>query len=155
RVRLRPHHQRMRDRYPGFVIAPVRVPAAKVALSTASVYPDGVTRAFEIAKRLGYDGLEIMVTTDPVRQDPQALRSLSEYHQIPILSIHSPCLLITQRVWTTDPWMKLQKARQAAEAIGASTVVVHPPFRWQRDYAADFVSGLTKMGNETDVIFGV
>ena len=30
---------------------------------------------------------------------------------------------------------KLQRAQAAAELVGADTVVVHPPFRWQRDYA--------------------
>ena len=103
-----------------------RVPSAKVALSTASTYPESTAAAFEIASRLGYDGVEVMVWTDPVSQDINALRRLSDYHQIPILAIHSPCLIITQRVWGTDPWGKLQKAQKAAELLGASTVVVHP-----------------------------
>ena len=45
------------------------VPRAKVGLSTASVYPESTAAAFEIAARLGYDGVEIMVWTDPVSQD--------------------------------------------------------------------------------------
>lgn len=133
----------------------VRVPAAKVALSTASVYPESTATAFEIAARLGYDGVEVMVWTDPVSQDIEALRRLSDYHQVPILAVHAPCLLITQRVWSTDPWVKLQRARAAAEKLGASTVVVHPPFRWQRQYARDFVSGIWRMAGETDVRFAV
>ncbi|MDQ1017308.1 sugar phosphate isomerase/epimerase [Streptomyces afghaniensis] len=105
----------------------VRIPDAKVALSTASVYPESTATAFEIAARLGYDGVEVMVWTDPVSQDIEALRRLSDYHQIPVLAVHAPCLLITQRVWSTDPWTKLQRARAAAEKLDASTVVVHPP----------------------------
>jgi sugar phosphate isomerase/epimerase len=133
----------------------VRVPEAKVALSTASVYPESTATAFEIAARLGYDGVEVMVWTDPVSQDVDALRRLSDYHGIPVLAVHAPCLLITQRVWGTDPWAKLVRARNAAESLGAATVVVHPPFRWQRDYARDFVSGILRMADETDVRFAV
>ncbi len=132
-----------------------RVPSAKVALSTASTYPESTAAAFEIAARLGYDGVEVMVWTDPVSQDIDALRRLSDYHQIPILAIHSPCLIITQRVWGTDPWGKLVKAQAAAEQLGASTVVVHPPFRWQRDYAREFIKGIADMANETEVRFAV
>jgi sugar phosphate isomerase/epimerase len=132
-----------------------RVPSAKIGLSTASTYPESTAAAFEMAARLGYDGVEIMVWTDPVSQDPQALRRLVDYHGIPILGIHSPCLLLTQRVWGTDPWVKLQRARTVAEDLGASTVVVHPPFRWQRDYARDFVVGIDRMAGETDVRFAV
>jgi sugar phosphate isomerase/epimerase len=136
-------------------VAVVRVPDAKVALSTASVYPESTATAFELAARLGYDGVEVMVWTDPVSQDIEALRRLSDYHGIEVLAIHAPCLIITQRVWGTDPWAKLVRARDAAETLGASTVVVHPPFRWQREYARDFVAGIQRMADETDVRFAV
>jgi sugar phosphate isomerase/epimerase len=132
-----------------------RVPDAKVALATASVYPESTAKAFEIAARLGYDGVEVMVWTDPVSQDATALKRLVEYHQVPVLALHAPCLVITQRVWGTDPWAKLVRAKDAADELGAQTVVVHPPFRWQREYARQFVGGIQEMVNETDVRFAV
>jgi len=128
---------------------------ARVGLSTASVYPEGTPVAFELAAKLGYDGVEVMVWTDPVSQDPYALQRISQHYQVPILAVHAPCLVITQRVWTTDPWTKLQKARFAAELLGAQTVVVHPPFRWQRDYARNFRRGVKRLADETDVRFAV
>lgn len=128
---------------------------AKIGLSTASVYPEGTPVAFELASKLGYDGVEIMVWTDPVSQDAAALQRLSEHYQVPILAIHAPCLIITQRVWTTDPWTKLQRARAAAERVGADTVVVHPPFRWQREFARTFRTGLQRLAEETDIRFAV
>ncbi|WP_100837707.1 sugar phosphate isomerase/epimerase family protein [Kitasatospora fiedleri] len=133
----------------------LHVPDTKVALSTASVYPSTTGTAFELAARLGYDGVEVMVWNDPVSQDVEALRRLSDRHGVPILAVHAPCLLITQRVWSTDPWTKLVRARKAAERLGADTVVVHPPFRWQRQYAKDFVAGIGRMAGETDVRFAV
>jgi sugar phosphate isomerase/epimerase len=126
-----------------------------VGLSTASVYPESTAAAFELASRLGYDGVEVMVWTDPVSQDVEALRRLSDHYAVPVLAVHAPCLLITQRVWGTDPWVKLQRARAAAERLGAATVVVHPPFRWQRDYARDFRRGIDRMAGETAVRFAV
>jgi sugar phosphate isomerase/epimerase len=135
--------------------AAVRIPDARIALSTTSAYPESTAAAFEMAARLGYDGVEVMVMTDAVSQDPDALRRLAEHYEIPILAVHAPCLLVTQRVWGTDPWVKLLRARDAAETLGAPTVVVHPPFRWQRDYAKEFVRGLHRMGSETDVVFAV
>jgi len=97
----------------------------------------------------------VMVWTDPTSQDPYALLRLSEHYQVPILAIHAPCLIITQRVWTTDPWTKLQKAQFAAELLGAQTVVVHPPFRWQRDYARGFQDGINRLAEQTEVRFAV
>ena len=126
-----------------------------VGLSTSSVFPESTAAAFEIAASLGYDGVEIMVGTDATSQDSSALRALVEHYQVPVISIHAPCLLVTQRVWGTEPWGKLQRAKDVAELLGASTVVVHPPFRWQRGYAREFVTGLQRMSNETDVRFAV
>jgi len=133
----------------------VQVPEARVALSTTSTYPESTATAFEIAARLGYDGVELMVFTDPVSQEVDAVRRLSDHYGIPVLAIHAPCLLITQRVWGTEPWGKLLRSKEAAEALGASTVVVHPPFRWQREYSRGFVEGVGRMADETDVVFAV
>jgi sugar phosphate isomerase/epimerase len=126
-----------------------------VGLSSSSVYPESTAVAFELAAQLGYDGIEVMVGTDAMSQDQATLAALVDHYQIPILSIHAPCLLITQRVWGTDPWGKLDKARDVAECLGASTVVVHPPFRWQREYARSFEEGVARMEEVTDVRFAV
>ncbi len=129
--------------------------APLITLSTSSTYPKTTTQAFEIAKRLGYDGVEVMVGMDATSQDAHALQALRDHYQLPITSIHAPCLLVTQRVWGRDPWGKLQRAQAVANTLGASTVVVHPPFRWQRAYADEFVAGIHRMTNETDVRFAV
>ena len=127
----------------------------KVGLSSSSVYPESTAVAFELAADLGYDGIEVMVGTDAMSQDQATLKALVDHYQVPILSIHAPCLLITQRVWGTDPWGKLEKAREVAEGLGASTVVVHPPFRWQREYSRSFEQGIARMEEVTDVRFAV
>lgn len=126
-----------------------------VVLSTASVFPERTADAFELAARLGYDGIEVMVTSDPVSQDAGVLSRLSEYYNIPVMSVHSPCLLITQRVWGREPWAKLAKSADAARKLGAKVVVVHPPFRWQRDYVRDFESGMAKLEAQTGMTFAV
>jgi sugar phosphate isomerase/epimerase len=136
-------------------VSPIQVPATPVVLSTGSVYPEKAPAAFEMAARLGYDGVEVIVSQDPVSQDINMLRRLSDYHQIPVTAIHSPCLIVTQRVWGREPWTKLVRSQEMAEAVGASVIVVHPPFRWQRDYAREFDEGLRRMQEETDVAFAV
>jgi sugar phosphate isomerase/epimerase len=57
---------------------------------------------------------------------------------MPVLSVHSPSLLITQRVWSPDPVVRLRRSVEAALELEARTVVVHPPFRWQRRYSEAF-----------------
>src|SRR4051812_33902064 len=132
-----------------------QVPGGRGSLSTAATYPELCAATFELAGRLGYDGIEVMVWTDPVSQDPSALRRLSDHYSLPIVAIHAPTLLITQRVWGTDPWPKLDRACEVAAEVGAETVVVHPPFRWQRDYARTFVDGIRDLEDRTGVRLAV
>jgi sugar phosphate isomerase/epimerase len=127
-----------------------------VLLSSSSVFPEPTAAAFEMAATVGYDGLEVMVWTDAVSQDAGALKGLADHYDVPVLSVHAPCLLVTQRVWSSDPWERLTRAAQLAESLGAPTVVVHPPFSWQRDYARNFAEGLAKVRDKhPDISFAV
>ena len=134
-------------------MAPTR--CAKVALSTSSVYPEPPATAFGTAARLGYDAVEVMVALDETSQDVAAVRHLSEYHEMPVCAVHAPTLLVTQRVWGTDPWDKLERSAAMASEVGADVVVVHPPFRWQRDYAQGFVEGIAALEERTGIDFAV
>lgn len=125
------------------------------ALSTASVYPESVAHGFEYAARLGYDAVEVMVSIDAISQDVDKVRRLRDYHEVPVCAVHAPCLLITQRVWGTDPWVKLERSAEMAHELDADVVVVHPPFRWQREYAAGFVEGIADLERRTGIAFAV
>lgn len=127
----------------------------RVTLSTSSTYPASLVRSFEIAAALGYDGVELMVGIDPMSTDIDQVADLAQHHQIPVLSVHAPCLAITQTVWGGDPWTKLRRSCQAARRLGAEVVVVHPPFRWQRDYARGFVPGVRELAQETGITIAV
>ncbi|NDJ90263.1 TIM barrel protein [Mycolicibacter kumamotonensis] len=130
-------------------------PAIKVGLSTASVYPLRAEAAFEYAARLGYDGIELMVWGESVSQDIGAVRRLSQKYRVPVLSVHAPCLLISQRVWGANPIHKLERSVRAAERLEAQTVVVHPPFRWQRRYAEGFSDQVAELETRSDVAVAV
>jgi sugar phosphate isomerase/epimerase len=126
-----------------------------VALSTSSVYPQNCATAFDLAQRLGFDGLEVMVWTDPVSQEAGALQALSDLHEIPIVSIHAPTLLLTQRVWGPEAWSKIDNSIELAKSVGADTVVLHPPFRWQKEYAREFTDGVALREHDSGIRLAV
>ncbi|MDT7574705.1 MAG: hypothetical protein QOH17_1038 [Pseudonocardiales bacterium] len=126
-----------------------------VALSTASVYPEPVAVGFELAAELGYDGVELMVWTDPVSQNVAAVDRLVQRHGVPVMAVHAPCLAVTQRVWGSDPIGRIRRSVTAAQQLGAATVVVHPPFRWQRRYALQFADEVARAGEVAGVALAV
>ena len=126
-----------------------------IALSTASVYPESTAHAFGYAAQTGYDAVEVMVGIDALSQQTAAIKQLVDHHEMPVCAIHAPCLLWTQRVWGTEPWGKLERSAELAADVGADVVVVHPPFRWQKDYAAGFVDGIAALEASTGIAFAV
>jgi sugar phosphate isomerase/epimerase len=127
----------------------------RIGLSTASVYPESTAHGFAYAARLGYDAVEVMVGIDALSQQTAAVRQLADHHDVPVCAVHAPCLLFTQRVWGTEPWGKLERSAEMAGAVGAEVVVVHPPFRWQKEYAAGFVDGIAALEESTGIHFAV
>ncbi|TQK73153.1 MULTISPECIES: sugar phosphate isomerase/epimerase [unclassified Nocardioides] len=127
----------------------------RIGLSTSSVYPESTAHAFTYAAAVGYEAVEVMVGIDALSQQVDAVRQLSEHHDIPISAIHAPCLLFTQRVWGVEPWGKLERSAAMAKEVGAEVVVVHPPFRWQKEYARDFVNGIAALEESSGIAFAV
>ncbi|NKY37732.1 sugar phosphate isomerase/epimerase [Nocardia speluncae] len=127
----------------------------EVGLSTASVYPQNTEAAFRYAAELGYDGIELMVWAEPASQSVDIVRGYSRKYSVPVLAVHAPCLLISQRVWGADPVAKLARSVRTAEVLGADTVVVHPPFRWQRRYAEGFAEQVAGLERQSSVAVAV
>ncbi|MET0724865.1 MAG: sugar phosphate isomerase/epimerase [Leifsonia sp.] len=127
----------------------------RIGMSTTCVYPLAPEPAFRLAKLAGFDGVEVMVSQEDVTQDASALAALSERYSLPILSIHAPVLLLTHFVWGRDPRVKLERSAELAAAVGAPTVVVHPPFRWQSSYADDFLDIVRSTASTTGVEIAV
>ena len=127
-----------------------------VTLSTSSMFPESTASGFEVAARLGFDGVEVMIGIDPVAADIEAVIKLRDYHGVPVTSIHAPTLVVTQHVWRgTGHWDKLRRSAEMALALDCDVVVVHPPFRWQGDYAEGFVHGISSVSAETGIRFCV
>lgn len=125
-----------------------------VALSTSCLFPLGVPETFSTAVDLGYDSVEVMITGSALSQEPHDLLNLVQKYQIPISAIHAPTLLLTQQVWGRA-WNKMQMAAKMTKAVGADVIVAHPPFRWQRSYAKNFVAGVREISQQEGVKIAV
>jgi sugar phosphate isomerase/epimerase len=131
------------------------VTSPPVALSTASVFPESARGGFELAAELGYDGVELMVWSDPLSQNVARVAKLVERYGVPVVAVHAPCLLVTQRVWGADPVQRLRRSVAAAADLGARTVVVHPAFRWQRRYSGVLAEEVTRANEHRGVVLAV
>src|SRR5204863_387969 len=67
----------------------------------------------------------------------------------------APFLLITRRVFGTDPVTKIHRSVHVAEETGAPLVVVHPPYRWQVRYKRWAERDLAEFSARTGVTVAV
>src|SRR5699024_4431561 len=118
----------------------------RLGLSSSSASPMTVEETFAQAAKHGYDGVEIVLTHNVETRDGDVLQ---------VISIHAPALLFRPRVRHKDHGEKLRITANLAKAVGAETVVLHPPFRWQGDYALGFVDGVRQVSQETGVRLAV
>ena len=108
--------------------------APQLLLSTAPFFRSPLREAFRQTREAGYDAVEVMVTSDPATQDARSVRDLAAEFELDVGALHAPFLLLTRRVWGTDPVNKIYRAVQEADEAEIPLVVVHPPYRWQTRY---------------------
>ncbi|HEX2057692.1 MAG TPA: sugar phosphate isomerase/epimerase family protein [Actinomycetota bacterium] len=117
----------------------------RIQCSTGPFWAYSLEVAMDSLAEAGFEEIELMVTRDPRTQDPEIPRRLAEERGLRIASIHGPFLVITKSVWGLDPIGKIRRGADMCRAVGADTMIVHPPYFWEREYtrwanrqAADF-----------------
>jgi len=98
--------------------------ALKVSLSTAtlSIYP--LSRTFALAKELGFDGVELVVSLEVLLRGPAYTKELSRRYGLPILSLHPALFRFPGWATMEERWRNsLALARQ----LGCPVMVFHAP----------------------------
>lgn len=129
--------------------------APKLLFSTAPFFRRPLRDAFRHAADAGFDAVEVMVTQDPNTQEAHLLDGLAKEFDLRIEAIHAPFLLITRGVWGAEPTGKIYRSVHLAEQIGASLVVIHPPYRWQVRFRRWIESNLAEYSARTGVTVAV
>jgi sugar phosphate isomerase/epimerase len=98
-----------------------------IALSTGSLYSYGLHRVFELAREIGFDGLEVLVDQRPDTFQPHYLRRLMQEQGLPILALHSPFLPAAS--WERGDLACVRRTVALAQEVGAGVVIAHLPRR--------------------------
>ena len=106
----------------------------RVFASTGPMFARPLGWAFGVLAEAGYDGAELMVTQDPSTQDGERVARVASDEGMPVPVVHGPFLLLTRRVFGTDLVTKARRSLELAAGLGAGVMIVHPPFRWQREF---------------------
>lgn len=127
----------------------------RVLLSTGSINNYGTDRVFEIARRTGFDGVEIIVDRRTDTFQAPYLRSLIERYGLPVRAVHSPFSFLKLAGWESGEVPRARKSVRLAEELGARLVVLHGPSCADRPYLAWLREELPAFQATTKVIVAV
>jgi sugar phosphate isomerase/epimerase len=106
-----------------------------VQCSTGPFWAFPLEAALDAVAESGFSSLELMVTRDPRTQNAEIVDRLVGQRDLEVGSIHAPFLVLTRGVWGFDPIAKIRRGIEMCRALGAHTLVVHPPLVWEHRYA--------------------
>lgn len=107
-----------------------------VQCSTGPFWTMSLGRAMDLLVAAGFGDIELMITRDPATQDPAIPLALARERGLNIRSVHGPFLVITKSVWGMDPLGKIERGAAFCKEVGADSLIVHPPYLWEGEYAA-------------------
>ncbi len=130
-------------------------PHPPVQCSTGPFWAFELERAMDLLAEAGYSEVELMVTRDPRTQEPDIPLRIASERGLKIASVHAPFLVITKTVWGADPIRKIERGAEFCTAVGATSMIVHPPYLWERDYARWLTEEASTFSSETGVTVAV
>jgi sugar phosphate isomerase/epimerase len=130
-------------------------PAPRLQCSTGPFWAMELEVAMDCLAESGFTEIELMVTRDRRTQDPEIPLKLASERGLKIASVHGPFLVITKRVWGLDPIGKITRGIEFCKAVGAETLVVHPPYLWENAYARWLRDEAARAEEESGVIVAV
>ncbi len=110
-------------------------PSMAIQCSTGPLWSFELGDALDLIAEAGFSEIELMVTRDPKTQDPALPLRLATERGLRIGAVHAPFLVVTRSVWGFDPIAKVKRGVAMCAELGAGTLVVHPPYLWERRYA--------------------
>jgi sugar phosphate isomerase/epimerase len=126
-----------------------------VLAATGPFFMFSPEETFELIAETGFDGAELMITQDRLSQDPHRLGALAARYGVPVPALHGPFLVATWLVFGTDPKGKIERCVRFAETAKVSTVVIHPPYRWQTAYASWLDEEIARVRERTGITITV
>ncbi|MDP9067536.1 MAG: sugar phosphate isomerase/epimerase [Actinomycetota bacterium] len=130
-------------------------PRPTVQCSTGPFWAFELERAMDALGEAGFTEIELMITRDPRTQEPDIPLRVATERGLKIASVHGPFLVITKTVWGADPIQKIKRGAEFCRAVGAESMVVHPPYLWERDYAHWLTQDAQAFSAETGVTIAV
>jgi sugar phosphate isomerase/epimerase len=127
----------------------------KIQCSTGPLWPFELEQALDLLAGAEFTEIEVMVTREPKTQDAEIVKRLVDERGLSVISVHGPFLALTKNVWGMDPIQKIHRGVEMCRELGATTLIVHPPYLWEQNFASWLTKQSQAYGEEMGVTIAV
>jgi sugar phosphate isomerase/epimerase len=127
----------------------------KLLMSTGPLHWSPLHWTFDVLADAGYEGAEVMLAHNPETRDPEKVLGYAKEAGLEVPVVHGPYLLLLRTVLGTNYIEKTRRSLELTAALGASTLVAHAPFRWERAARGWLASDVEDEAAEAGVTFGM
>jgi sugar phosphate isomerase/epimerase len=126
-----------------------------IQCSTGPLWPFEFEHALDLLAAAEFSDIEVMVTREPKTQDADLVKTMVDERGLNVTSVHGPFLAITKSVWGMDPIQKIHRGVEMCQELGADTLIVHPPYLWEQNFASWLTKRAPAYSEETGVTVAV
>lgn len=123
----------------------------KLILSTGCLFHKPLGDTFWLAKKAGFDGIEVMVDNNPDSQNIKKIIGYAKKYKIPVLSLHMP--LDKCAAFGDEPQEIINSMVGIAQKLNVKNIVVHPARKTIDGYYNKLKDAINSIDN--DVIITV
>lgn len=103
----------------------------------------------------GYDGAELLLAHNPESRDPAKVLAYAQEAGLDIPVVHGPYMVLLRTVMGSNYIEKTRRSLEVSAEIGASTMVAHAPFRWERSARGWVMEEVQGEADEIGVTFAM
>ena len=107
-------------------------PQPRLLVSTGPLLLSPLGWVLDTIADAGFDGAELLVGHNPDSRDPERVAALAQEAGLEIPVVHGPYMILLRNVFGAKYIEKTRRSLEVAAALGATTMVAHAPFRWER-----------------------
>lgn len=104
----------------------------RLLASTGSLLLSPLGWVMEAIADAGFDGAELVVAHNAETRNPDRVRELADATGLDVPVVHGPYMLLLRNVLGTAYVDKTRRSLELASELGASFMVAHAPFRFER-----------------------
>jgi len=122
----------------------------RVILSTGALFTLPVSNIFQIAKKSGFGGIELMIDKDPGTSDAESLNWLRQKYRTEVPAVHVP--LSNCSIFGNGAKEILSRSITIARSVEARTLVVHPVRDDNKNFAAELERALLELQKKFGIV---